>query len=156
MTRRLFRSTVCGCPAALSLFTYLSLSFSLTLLSPSLSLPPPLLFSIFRSLQSFLHKSRHDHACRRVRGPGGRFLTKAELNQYRKQLEAQDPEGSTAPAPLPGPGRSKQVRATQSIYFAQVANRDNITLFFSMLVDRSMQTGQCYWMDRLHRLMRLE
>lgn len=57
--------------------------------------------------QSFLHKSRHDHACRRVRGPGGRFLTKAELNQYRKQLEAQDPEGATAPAPLPGIGRSK-------------------------------------------------
>lgn len=57
--------------------------------------------------QSFLHKSRHDHACRRVRGPGGRFLTKAELNQYRKQLEAQDPEGATAPAPLPGIGRTK-------------------------------------------------
>ena len=47
---------------------------------------------------------------RRVRGPGGRFLTKAELNQYRKQLEAQDPEGATAPAPLPGTGKKNQVR----------------------------------------------
>lgn len=65
--------------------------------------------SLLRTLQTFLHKSRHDHAMRRVRGPGGRFLTKAELNQYRKQLEAQDPEGATAPAPLPGTGKKNQV-----------------------------------------------
>ncbi|CAN0130595.1 unnamed protein product [Ascophyllum nodosum] len=57
--------------------------------------------------KSFLHKSRHDHACRRVRGPGGRFLTKAELLEYRKQLEALDPEGATAPAEVAGPGKSK-------------------------------------------------
>ena len=63
--------------------------------------------SIYR--QTFLHKSRHDHAMRRVRGPGGRFLTKAELNLYRKQLEAQDPEGATAPAPAPGTGKKNQV-----------------------------------------------
>ncbi|CAM9707617.1 unnamed protein product, partial [Ectocarpus sp. 13 AM-2016] len=57
--------------------------------------------------KTFLHKSRHDHAMRRVRGPGGRFLTKAELEQYRKQLEAQDPEGATAPAPQPGSGKKQ-------------------------------------------------
>ncbi|CAN0470557.1 unnamed protein product, partial [Discosporangium mesarthrocarpum] len=38
--------------------------------------------------QSYLHKSRHDHACRRVRGPGGRFLTKEELEGLRKQVRA--------------------------------------------------------------------
>ncbi|CAM9591923.1 unnamed protein product [Choristocarpus tenellus] len=51
--------------------------------------------------KSYLHKSRHDHACRRVRGPGGRFLTKAELKAFRLQLEAQDPEGATSSDPLP-------------------------------------------------------
>lgn len=126
---------------SVSVSLYLSVStlfslFALTLFSNSV-------FSLFRlsisqslfSLQSFLHKSRHDHACRRVRGPGGRFLTKAELNQYRKQLEAQDPEGSTAPAPLPGAGRSKQVRGPVANFEQE---QTNTFVFFNKLIDRPM------------------
>ena len=35
--------------------------------------------------QAFLHQSRHEHAMRRKRGPGGRFLTKEEVAVMRKE-----------------------------------------------------------------------
>lgn len=43
--------------------------------------------------KNYLHESRHQHACRRPRGPGGRFLTKPELEALRK-YEAGESHGS--------------------------------------------------------------
>ena len=37
--------------------------------------------------KNYLHESRHKHACRRPRGPGGRFLTKDELVEYRRKVD---------------------------------------------------------------------
>lgn len=51
-------------------------------------------------VQPYLHQSRHNHAARRVRGPGGRFLTADEV-----RAEAQGSEASGSPD---SPGAAEQ------------------------------------------------
>lgn len=38
-------------------------------------------------MQPYLHQSRHNHAARRVRGPGGRFLTSEEVKALQASGE---------------------------------------------------------------------
>jgi len=60
--------------------------------------------------QPYLHQSRHNHAVRRPRGPGGRFLTAEEIAS--RKLEAQAQEDARPSEPSAGPGEGRPTIAT--------------------------------------------
>ena len=46
-------------------------------------------------MQPYLHESRHNHAARRVRGPGGRFLNADEARALAEQEAQQQPRSDS-------------------------------------------------------------
>ena len=64
--------------------------------------------------QPYLHQSRHNHAVRRPRGPGGRFLTAEEIATRKSQAQAQEDTGPSEPSAGPGEGPSTVAALTES------------------------------------------
>ena len=58
-------------------------------------------------MQPYLHDSRHKHASRRVRGPGGRFLTADEVRASQDQQQHESSPGSEPRPSDPGPAVAK-------------------------------------------------
>ena len=57
--------------------------------------------------QPYLHQSRHNHAARRVRGPGGRFLTSEEVKALQASGELSGTSNSASLSAPDKPGDSQ-------------------------------------------------
>ena len=57
--------------------------------------------------QPYLHQSRHNHAARRVRGPGGRFLTADEVRALQASGELSGNSNSASLSAQDKPGDSQ-------------------------------------------------
>lgn len=73
------------------------------------------LHKLERTRKPYLHESRHKHAMRRPRGPGGRFLTAAEIAELQKSGKLPTDDHSTKENNTPSPATAKQQQQQQHI-----------------------------------------